>query len=129
MLWELYQMGRLRNAEMDASQALGSASRAADDISSMHRTITGLEQQVERLTLATIAMIEIMQSRHGVTPEEFEAKVREIDLRDGKLDGRLQQQVRPPRNCPACGRPNGGLRTACLYCGAMLPGDPMLTHP
>src|SRR5687767_10107168 len=99
MLWELYQFGRIHQAQQDASHALTSAHRATNDIGSMQRTLTGLEQQVERLTMATIAMIEIMRERHGVSEQEFEAKVREIDLRDGRLDGKAQQQTRPPQAC------------------------------
>jgi hypothetical protein len=73
-------------------------------------------------------MVEIMRDRHGVSEAEFEAKVREIDLRDGRLDGKLRVATPAPRSCPACGRPNGGTRVACLYCSAPLPVDPLLQH-
>ena len=126
MLWELYQYGRIHQASQDAAQALGSAHRAASDVGDLRRAVTGLEQQVERLTMATLAMVEIMRDRYGMTEAEFEAKVREIDLRDGRLDGKLKQQVQSPRNCPSCHRPNGSPRAACLYCGSPLPVDPML---
>jgi hypothetical protein len=120
MLWELYQLGRIQQVQQEASHALGSANRAKSDLGAMQREVTMLEQQVERLTLATVAMIEILRDRHGVSEAEFEARVREIDLRDGRLDGKLQQS-RPPQNCPSCRRPNGSTRAACLYCGAALP--------
>ena len=126
MFWELYQQGRIRQAESDASQALGSAHRATIDTGALKREVTALQQQVERLTMATIAMMEILRDRHGISEAELEAKVREIDLRDGRLDGKLEQ-TRPPRNCPACGRPNAGTRAACLYCGAALPVEPLVT--
>ena len=46
------------------------------------------------------------------------AKIKEIDLRDGKLDGKPGVS---PQECPGCGKPNGPHRKACLYCGGELP--------
>jgi len=82
--------------------------------------LAALEQKFDRIALMTIALTEIVQERLGIESKEVEAKLREIDERDGKLDGRLS----PPKSlktCPVCSRINGGTRTNCLYCGVLLP--------
>ena len=121
MWWELYALGRLQQVSQDASYA---AQRAASNIDMVQIKLQGIEQHVDRLTLTTVALIEILRERHGVSDAELEAKMREIDMRDGRQDGRIQQQ-RQPSNCPACGRPNGPMRATCLYCGAPLPAPPI----
>jgi len=41
-----------------------------------------------------MAMAELLRDRSGISEEVIEAKIREIDLRDGQPDGKLS-----PRNC------------------------------
>ena len=81
-----------------------------------------LGTRIERLHLATMAMWELFSERLGVTEEQFLAKVQEIDLRDGRLDGRLSKRAQgAPVSCGACGRTNHAKRSSCLYCTAELP--------
>ena len=65
-------------------------------------------------TLASIAMAEILRDHLGISSETIEAKILEIDLRDGKIDGTF---TLPPKTCKDCGRVSGPMSTACLYCG------------
>jgi hypothetical protein len=123
MLWELYQHGRIRRAQQDASGAGATARSASRDVAELQRSVQLLEEQVERLTLAAIALAEILRDRQGVSEEEMEAKLREIDLRDGQADGKLGPST---RKCEACGRPNGPRRRNCLYCGGQLPDESIL---
>jgi hypothetical protein len=125
MLWELYQHARLKETQQEASRAQASARMAHEDVRDLERSLLLLQQQVERLTLTTIAMAEILRDCQGVSEEQIEAKVREIDLRDGKLDGKLGgKPAASTKACASCGRPNGPRRQACLYCGSVLPEDP-----
>ena len=41
-----------------------------------------------------MALAEILSTQRGITDEMIEAKMREIDLRDGKLDGKLQRSAK-----------------------------------
>ena len=63
-----------------------------------------LEQQVGRLALASIAMAEILRDHLGISGEVIEAKIHEIDLRDGKLDGMFRPSA---KTCKECGRVSG----------------------
>ena len=47
--------------------------------------------------------------------EQLVAKIDEIDLRDGALDGRSAKT--PPTQCDACGRTLAKRQPVCIYCG------------
>lgn len=108
---DIKQHVRLR----EHAKKLDSAKRAADGTAGR---VEDLTETVERLKLACKAMWELVREHTPLTDEDLMARVREIDLRDGRLDGRAGGA---PRACPDCERPNGGGRSACLYCGAALP--------
>jgi len=73
-----------------------------------------LSERVERLTLACQALWEILQERQGLTENELKSRMREIDLRDGNLDGSIGQET---VNCPSCGRLTVTKRSQCQFCG------------
>lgn len=71
--------------------------------------------QLARLQLVMQGMWEVMRDRHGVTEQELEAKILEIDLRDGTKDGRIAREV---AICSACNRKTGiRHHRKCFYCG------------
>ena len=93
-----------------------------DDSESVSRTTTDVRTQnefiqcdVEKLFMLTEALWTILKEKHGCTDAELVQRVNEIDLRDGKLDGKVAK-VTP--DCPQCGRKLMGKRPVCLYCGA-----------
>ena len=105
--------------------ALDSASqKARRDTRNLEQEIRVLEQQVGRLTLASIAMAEILRDHLGISGEVIEAKIHEIDLRDGKLDGTFHP---PAKSCEECGRVSGPMSPICLYCGTPLPKGSILS--
>jgi hypothetical protein len=69
--WELYTLGRLHQASNEASAALGSAQRAASDLGLMERNLAQLEQHVDRLTLTTIALIELLRRATARSPDRM----------------------------------------------------------
>lgn len=79
------------------------------------------DHRLEKLQLVTQAMWEILRERHGVTDEELEAKILEVDLRDGTKDGRMARAVAV---CGTCGRKTGVRHhRACFYCGEAIEGQ------
>lgn len=128
MLWELFQTSRIEQSNRNAADAEALAREAQGDVGDLRRRVSVLEKQCERLTLAAMAMAEIVRDKLKLSEQEIEAKLAEIDLRDGRLDG----QFRPPvgsatvARCPDCHRPNGANRRQCLYCGTALPPDSFL---
>ena len=104
--------------------ALDSASqKARRDTRDLEQEIRVLEQQVGRLTLASVAMAEILRDHLGISGEVIEAKICEIDRRDGKMDGMFHLSA---KTCEECGRVSGAMSATCLYCGAPLPKESLL---
>ena len=73
-----------------------------------------LEGALSRQLLVSQALWEILRERLEITEEELLAKIREVDLRDGSLDGRMSPQV---TTCPQCGHKINTKHTRCIYCG------------
>lgn len=73
---------------------------------------------MDRLALLTTALWSLASERLGITEEELQARVQQIDLSDGKLDGRVAV---PTSQCPKCSRQISRRHRTCLYCGTALP--------
>ena len=55
----------------------------------MEKRLKSLEERVDHLSMTNRALWEIVAEEHGYDEDKFSAKVAEIDLRDGRLDGKL----------------------------------------
>lgn len=75
-------------------------------------------QRLESLTLVCMAMWELMKEQ-GVTEEQLARKVQELDLQDGRLDGRLKAD-RNQVTCLHCERVISRRHRRCLYCGGIV---------
>ena len=72
------------------------------------------------------AMWELLKDKAGLTDADLDAKVQEIDMRDGRLDGQdLTQTVL--LTCRQCGRTILSGQSQCSWCGAQAEGGPF-TH-
>jgi hypothetical protein len=100
--------GSPAHAEARASEALGKIRDTKDDLAD-------LRADVDRLQMICEAMWTIVKLRTGAAEEELAKLVEEIDLRDGKVDGK---SVKPPMACKMCGRAVSVRTSVCLYCGA-----------
>lgn len=74
-----------------------------------------LRADMERLLLITEALWSLLKEQHEYSDDQLFKRVLEIDLRDGRLDGRVAPSA--PENCPHCQRvlPRRGFR--CMFCG------------
>jgi hypothetical protein len=106
-LWDLHQHGQISEARADAAQAKSDASQQME-------RVRELEFSLQRMALVSQALWELLRSRLGLTEEELIAAIKEIDLRDGKLDGRMAAQR---MNCPSCERVVSSKHSRCIYCG------------
>jgi hypothetical protein len=61
-----------------------------------------------------MAMWSILEEKLGVTEAQLAERVREIDMRDGKLDGRYAPEA---MECPKCKRTMSVRHNRCMYCG------------
>ena len=71
-----------------------------------------LEDKFDSLYLMNLAALELLTDL-GVSKQQIMDKIEEIDLRDGKKDGKYTKS----KNCPSCDRVINGRRPHCLYCG------------
>lgn len=81
-----------------------------------------LESEVERLLMITEALWSILQEKFGYDDQELVKRIVMIDMRDGKLDGKVAAAA--PKSCPKCNRTLFKHRPRCLYCG-----EPVVTDP
>ncbi|GDX98461.1 hypothetical protein LBMAG48_08650 [Phycisphaerae bacterium] len=107
LLWEWHQHERINDANRKASDLNASIRDRSSDVER-------LQQRVDALVLANLAMWTILRDKLNVTDADLERRVQEIDLSDGELDGKVRVG---PWNCTACKRPNAPRHAKCLYCG------------
>lgn len=108
MIWEAYQQTKIAGAERAAERAESKANRQSDDLAALKR-------HVDRLSLACQAMWELLRDGSELTEDDIEAKILEVDARDGRVDGKIAMQA---LECPNCGRPTNSKRSSCVICGA-----------
>ena len=109
MLWDLYQQYRIQqlDARIDRTQGAQSDEVARD-------AVVRLEEKLDRLALISRAMFEMLQESGALSEEKLNAKIVEIDLRDGQKDGKMAPT---PKRCPKCGAMMSPRFGRCLFCG------------
>ena len=112
MLWDLLQDFEIQDAKHEARSA---ADRANDS----EGRVVGIQAQVDRLTLASQAMWELLQEHTGLKESQLKAKMVDIDSRDGAQDGKIGVKA---VCCPHCGKMTSGQRGRCVYCGKAVQG-------
>ena len=106
--WNIFQSLQIRSTQTVADDASYKSRRNEKDIAL-------LEEKIDALSLACHAMWELLKEKNGVTNELLDSKIQELDLKDGKLDGKLALNI---KNCPECGHKINKRHTNCFYCGA-----------
>lgn len=107
-MWDIFQEIRLNNQ----------SARLDDSESSLRRTnldLDDLARQLRKMALVNQALYELLKDRNGISDEDLRRKVREIDLRDGTADGRLDAS---PLRCPKCRSTVTAGSLSCQTCGA-----------
>ena len=107
-LFDIYQQGQIRDT---SRKAIDSKKEARDAITQVHR----LQASVGKLTLINKALWEMVKKEFGKEDSDLFELVKEIDLRDGSLDGKIPHDV---KKCRRCGRIINRRHQRCLYCGS-----------
>lgn len=113
-LWDLVQQGQISQANTTAEFAKDQASNNSDRI---HKEVLRLEAKIDSLAIISQALWEVLREKTDLTEKDIEAKIAEIDIRDGRQDGKITGK---PTQCPACDRPTHTRLKACPYCGTAL---------
>lgn len=114
IFWELYQQQQIFAAKMEAADARFTARNA-------RLRISKLEELCYKSLLVSAALWSLLRDKCGLSEDELLERVNQIDVTDGKLDGRVRH---PPAECLKCKRITPRRLYECIYCGEKLPGNP-----
>ncbi len=82
------------------------------------RTVKELEKEfgekLDKLSLICRAMWELLTKNTSLSDKDLLNEVREVDPRDGYLDGKSRK---PLKKCPKCGVTLSRKHRRCIYCG------------
>jgi hypothetical protein len=107
-MWGIFQeiqLNDLRARQSGAALSLKSTDLNLDDLS----------RQLRKMALVNQALYELLKERIDISDEDLRRKIREVDLRDGIENGKLDAS---PLRCPKCGGAVTAGALSCLACGA-----------
>jgi len=96
-----------------AAEAAGEMAPSGTGAETLRDRNVTLERRVERLNLVCQALWTLCRDRLKFTEDDLARRVQDLDLADGRLDGR----VAPGIECASCKRVFSRRRRLCLYCG------------
>jgi hypothetical protein len=112
LFWEIPAYAAAASAERRATSSEHQALRAQQEV-------RRLENRLEKLTMVAAGMWALLKRRNpDLCDDDLATVVQDIDLTDGRLDGRVRHDARP---CPACARPMATRHEECIYCGEKVP--------
>jgi hypothetical protein len=104
---DFFQQSQMIRASSNSDKALSAAEF-------LENKVRQLEASIDQLRMINLAFAELLQSKLGVTEAEINDKIKEIDLRDGIIDGKMTPGV---TLCAKCNRRYNARINKCLYCG------------
>ena len=113
LLWDLYQNKNISTARREADAAQSSSEKTAYELDK-------LKHQVDKLSLSCQAMWELLRDHSGLTEDDIQAKIVEVDGRSGEVNGKMGARL---VDCPSCGNPTSSARAACDRCGGAITSD------
>lgn len=105
-IYQIIKNFRISDVSREAGQAKSHA--RANEV-----TLRELQDQIDHLSMVCLAMSELLEEV-GFNKQMLAAKIQEIDLRDGKLDGKYIPAIK----CPGCKRELAPRHVKCMYCGS-----------
>lgn len=94
--------------------AMQESSRAQSKARQAEERVRILEANLAKVLMINEALWELMREKLGLTDEDLNHKLYEIDMRDGVLDGKNQRKV---VECSSCHRKVSPRHPSCIYCG------------
>jgi hypothetical protein len=119
LFWAALHHGAV--AAYGAGQNAAEAHRALRTTAELRNKLIEVGDRCNKAMLVCEALWTLLRDRLGVPEEELVARVNEIDLSDGKLDGKVR---RPAVKCPRCGRTVSRRFDNCIYCSEPVRRDP-----
>jgi len=76
--------------------------------------VSDVAGRVDRLSLMMMAVWTLARDHLGLTEEQLLQRIQDLDMTDGKLDGKIGSKI---TQCPGCHRPLSPRHQNCIYCG------------
>lgn len=99
-------------ARAEAAEASRAASRA-------EAAMYALQDQLDRQALLIRSLLLLLDRRGLTNEDEFREILEEVDLSDGRRDGKYKP-LASPKTCPQCNKANNKRAVVCIYCGSKL---------
>lgn len=117
LLQDLMQDRRIRHIQ-DRVDGISTSSKMNASAAAREVTVE-LNQRMNKLLLTNVALMELLIEKTGITEDDIAKKISEIDLRDGKEDGKLNERATlpPAKDCPECDAKICRDFNRCLFCG------------
>jgi len=107
---------------------VASSVRAIDQrVDETELSAVSLRRDIEKLYLVVEALWSIVRAATDLKDEDLLKLMRDLDLQDGKSDGRNATHT-AIRSCPKCGRTLLKGQTTCAYCESPLPDGGAFRH-
>jgi len=119
-LWSMVletEQGALADLEKPKGAAAGEEGRKH----ARDACVEQLEARLDWTMMVCEAIWSLAREPLGLTDERLKDRITELDLADGKLDGRKR---RAPATCGACRRTVSQRFPRCVYCGSAIERDP-----
>lgn len=113
MLWDLYQTYQIHDLQQRVGRQSGQPQASSNEY-------IELRARIDKLALINMAMWSLLKEHTPLTENDLLERVKEIDLQDGQLDGKVRTT---PQECPECGRKLSQKHQKCLYCGHSVQGN------
>jgi ribosomal protein S27AE len=95
----------------------GMSAHAESKVGFLEEHVRRLEADLARALMISETLWELLRDKTGLTDDDLCIKIHEVDMRDGRLDGKNQRKAIA---CPRCGRMVSARHRACLYCGQVI---------
>ena len=86
--------------------------------------LRALRSEMDRMHMVVEALWTFIKEQTGYNDNELVQRITEIDLRDGKLDGKGVAKEKLTGICHECQRPLSKNKPVCVYCGTSVSFDP-----
>lgn len=102
----------------------GAAINSAEAVGESRKALTAAgstDARLDRMLLTLEAIWTLVRDKLTVSDEELAARMNDLDLSDGLLDGKVRKSA---VSCPSCKRTISRHLPKCMYCGQAIVHDP-----
>lgn len=117
IFWDLFQQSQINNLHQGKLSQLEKEKFQDSRTDNIEARLQELELRHEQLKLVTLAFWSLLRDHAGLLESDLRKYVEQIDLLDGKRDGKATPS-QEKATCTGCDRESIGTARVCVSCGA-----------